>query len=341
MRCVTCWQTALATIAVVGAPRYAAAQSADADTPLAIALEYEVPSTCPDAHEFRTAVAKRLGRDPFVEGAPNRVLVLVSSADTISGELVWRDNAGNTTGKQSFPSRTNHCSPIIEAMGFALAVQIQLLEVDDVGTPKPSSQGAPVPDSTPSKTNIAAGRPRLQREAPAVIAGSSKPYGAAPMLSVGGGGAVDVGMASRPVPVGQVFAGLRWALAAAELGLEASAPITTRRADGAGFSEWYILASAAGCGVIEPWAACAVLKAGAVRVAGRNVDMPNGAGAALVQTGLRLAWSQRLTGSTSVTFRGEGLVNLTRWSVALDRFPVWSAPRLAFDSGLDFAVHFR
>jgi hypothetical protein len=264
----------------------------------------------------------------------------VSSADdTISGELVWRDDTGKSTGKQSFPSRTNRCSQVIEAMGFALAVQIQLLEIEDDGIPK-ASQGARAAASTPLKSNIAPERSTLERQVP-VVAQRSEPHAAAPRFSIGGGGALDVGMSSQLVPSGRVFAGLRWAVAAVELALEATTPVTTRRADGAGFSQWYLLLSGAGCGAIEPWSACAVFKAGVVRVAGRDIDVPNGASGAILQSGLRLALNQRLTSGTSLSFRGEGLVNLTRWSVTLDHFPAWSAPRLGFESGLDFVVLFR
>jgi hypothetical protein len=342
MRCGTFWQAALVAVLVVGAPQYACAQSADAEKPLSVTLEYDALNTCPDAREFRAAVTKRLGRDPFVEGSPNRVLVLVSPAgDTLSGELVWRDNAGNSTGKQNFPSRTNHCAQVIAAIGFALAVQIQLLETEDEGGLKPSSQGSPAAESTPSTAIIAPELPSVEREAPAVIVQRPTPHGRAPMLSIGGGGAVDLNMSQQLVPAGRVFASLRWAVVAVELALEASAPVTTRRADGAGFSQWYSLSSAAGCGVFDPWSACAVVKGGFVHVTGREIDVPSGASAALVQSGLRLALSQRLGASASLSLRGEGLLNLTRWSVTLDHSPVWSAPRLACESGLDFAVLFR
>jgi hypothetical protein len=336
--CATFWLTALAAVLVVGSSGYARAQGTATAKPLSVTLEYDVPSTCPDARTFKAMVTARLGRDPFVEAAPNRVFVLVSLADdTILGELVWRDSAGNSTGKQNFPSRTNHCAQVIAAIGFALAVQIQLLELEDDGRPSPSSEGAP----TPSKAIVAPAPPSAERAAPQVVVHVPKPLGSAPIFSLGGGAAVDLGTSQQPVPAGRVFAAVRWAPVAVELALEASPPVTTRRADGAGFSQWYFLASAAGCGAVDPWSACAVLKAGSVRVAGRDIDVPNGAGAALVQSGLRLALSQRLNASAFVSFRGEGLVNLTRWSVSLDHFPVWSAPRFAFDSGLDFAVVFR
>jgi hypothetical protein len=150
-----------------------------------------------------------------------------------------------------------------------------------------------------------------------------------------------LGMSSQAVPAGRVFASVRWPVVATELGVEVSAPVTVRRADGAGFSQWYLLASAGGCALAEPFRACAVFKVGTVRVSGRQIDVPNEMGAALVQSGLRLSLSQRVGTHAYFLLRGEGLANLTRWSVTLDHVAVWSSGPLAFDSGLDFMVLFR
>jgi hypothetical protein len=349
------WQAVTVAVCLVGPVRSARAQGVATTPPLSVTLEYDVPSTCPNEREFRSIVSQRLGRDPFVEAAANRVFVLVSPADErISGELVWRDNAGNSRGAQHFPSRTNHCAQVIQAMGFALAVQIQLLETEEVASPKPSnpeaasaaaaasaSPSAPPAPAPPKAVTSAPDRPSVEQGAPPAVVRKPNSHGAAPIWAVGGGGAVALGMAAELVPEGRVFAGLRWPVAAVELGLEVSAPVTTRRADGAGFSQWYVLASAAGCGLVGRLSACAVLRAGSLRVSGRDIDIANSASTALVQSGLRLALSQHLNQSLLLSLHSEGLVNLTRWSTTLDGFPVWSAPRFALDSGLDLVVLFR
>ncbi|MEP7051668.1 MAG: hypothetical protein ABJB12_15000 [Pseudomonadota bacterium] len=342
MRRASLGRAALAAALMMGVLRDARAVSPAAAAPLSVTLEYDVPSGCPDERDFRSIVSQRLGRDPFVQAASNRVSVVVSPADTtISGELVWRDDTGNSRGAQHFPSKTNHCAQLIQAMGFALAVQIQLLEVEDAGTPKASGQDAQPSSPTPPEPTSPPKQVAPKPEAPTPVTHRPQRDGMGPRLFVGGGGAIAVGMAPRPVAGARVFAGLRWPLAALEFALEGSAPVTVRRADGAGYSQWYLLASAAGCGVFEPGSVCALLKAGTVRVAGRDIDVPNSAGAALVQSGVRLALSQHLSASTSLSLRGEGLLNLTRWSATLDRLPVWSASRLALDSGLDLVVLFR
>lgn len=309
--------------------------------PLSVTLEYDVPGQCAGPREFRATVKKRLGRDPFVEGSTNRVLVLVTAlGGVLSGDILWRDDRGSSTGQQSFPSTSNHCAQLVDAMAFALAVQIQLLETEVIEKAKSAGQ-----DGSGSG-------PALQKRvapSPATSSGDVQPSIASnqperprrPMAwFLGGGAALAVGMSPQVVPEGRFFAGLRFPAVAIELGLEASAPVILRRADGAGFSQWYLVSSAAGCALFEPWSACALLKLGTVQVSGRDIDVPNSAGAILAQAGLRLALSQRVTSQTFISVRGEGLVNLTRWSVTLDRIPVSSAPRFAYLAGLDFGVLF-
>jgi len=331
------------TAFVLCAPRLAAAQQEEVKAvPLSVSLEYDAPAQCVGSREFRATVRKRLGRDPFVDGPGNRVLVLVTRlGGVLSGEISWRDGKGSSTGRQSFPSTTDQCAQLIDAMAFALAVQIQLLETEVAESAKSTSresssseakaqkQVAPSPASSPGREqpSVASSRPAQPRRPMAWF--------------LGAGGGLAFGMSSHVLPEGRLFAGLRWTAVAIELGLEASTPAVVRRADGAGFSQWYLVSSAAGCALFAPWSACALLKVGTVQVSGRDIDVPNSAGAPLAQAGLRLALSQRLTSRLFVSLRGEGLVNLTRWSVTLDQLPVSSAPRFAYVLGPDFGILFQ
>ena len=343
MRCAPFRQIAW-TLPVLCIPSLAHAQAPAKTAPLYVTLEYDAPDQCLDPREFKAIVKKRLGRDPFVEGSPNRVLVLVSQAGSgLSGDILWRDETGSSTGQQRFPSTTGHCPQLIEGMAFALAVQIQLLETEvEEQQAKSTSQagaGTSAPPAKSAEPPPPPAPPAPSSDPPSASKGSQQPVrGVAPFL--GGGAGAAFGMASSVLPAGRVFGGLRWTALALELGVEASIPIITRREDGAGFSQWYLASSAAGCALFGPWSACALLKVGTVQVSGRDIDVPNSAGAPLVQSGLRLALSQHLGARVSLSLRAEGLVNLTRWSVNLDQSSLWSAPRFAATSGLDFTVLF-
>src|SRR5262249_9797697 len=74
-------------------------------TPLTVSLTYAAGPGCPDAADFRAVVIARLGYDPFLEGAPDHVLVEVERrGGALSGRIEWRDASGKWSGDQTFPS---------------------------------------------------------------------------------------------------------------------------------------------------------------------------------------------------------------------------------------------
>ena len=240
-------------------------------------------------------------------------------------------------GEQTFPSRTGNCEELTRAMGFALALQIQLMAAT-VGESRPPQVPAPTsgvaataPAPPPSATT------RIETTGPAASNES------APGVSVlvGAGASAGFGVASEPVALGRLFGAVQWSHLAVELAGEAAAPSTTRRADGAGFSQEEFLASVAGCGVRSPWSLCALAKVGELRVAGQGVDVPLTASGLMVQSGLRLTAWHTFGHRTYIIGRAEGLARLTDGTVTLDSMPVWSTPRFAALLGIDVAFRFR
>lgn len=103
-----------------------------------VALHYEPSGRCPDAETFAELVAARLGRDPFVESAPDVVRVeLGRRGRTRVGTLVWiRDGA--PLGRRQLEARGS-CVGLLESLAVALTI---LLE-DPPGAPDAT---APPPD---------------------------------------------------------------------------------------------------------------------------------------------------------------------------------------------------
>ena len=322
--------------------REARAQSTPVDQRLFVALSYEAVDSCPSESDFRAIVRSRLGRDPFVDSARARVSAVVSSeAGQINGKLVWRDESGSATGEQDFPSKTNRCAQVVAAMGFALAVQIQLLEVDESAPPAPTTTVTQPMKAGQLTAEAAPTRGLAQRDEAANVDRSRRLGIGRTMFGAGIAALASVGMSSAVAPGARVFATARWRELALELGGELGAPAIVRRQDGAGVSQWSLLSSAAGCALDSPWSVCAVFKAGTVRASGRDVDTPKSVGAALVQSGLRIGVEQQLSERTYLSLGAEGLVNLTRWEVTLDRVPVWTSSRFAFGSGISLIALFR
>jgi hypothetical protein len=138
-----------------------------------------------------------------------------------------------------------------------------------------------------------------------------------------------------------VLGSVGWRSLSLELAAEASLPTTTRRADGAGFSQQHLLGSGAACAVLQRWSACLLAKAGEARMAGENIDRPTSAVLPIVEAGARVGVVQPLGRRFLVSAHADGLTNVTRWTATLDEVPVWTAPRFAAVLGADVGVHSR
>jgi hypothetical protein len=323
----------------VCSPLLARAESAGAPAIFPVALEYTTDPACPDLDAFKAIVIGRLGYDPFRDDAPNRAFVrLASRGRGIEARVEWRDAAGKWTGDRSFPSRTDDCQELARAVGFALAVQIQLLAI--VNAP-PSPPLEDTPAATPAPPPIPAPAAVEPSRDPGIAVAAQPPNaGGRPAFGLGAGASVGVGLSSGPVTLGRVLGTVAWPHAQLELAVELGLPATTRRADGAGFSQQELLVSAAACGILPPVIGCALAKAGQIRIAG-EIDVPLSHSGPLLQTGVRLGVMQPLGRRAYVSPHLDGLVNVTRWTVTLDQAPVWTAPRLAATLGIDLGMHFR
>jgi hypothetical protein len=315
--------------------------------PLTVRLDYVAGPGCPDAADFKAVVNARLGYDPFNEGAAERVLVRVEPRErTIDGRIEWRDAGGKWTGEQAFPSVSSDCAHLVRAMGFALAVQIQLLAKANAapdGSAAAATQTAPAPDAPTDRTVPKQPVPVqplkepivASRAAPGSPAGTSRP-----VFAMGAGPSVGLGLSSSPVLLGRLFGAVTWPHLSVELAGVVSLPATTRRADGAGFSQQLLLGGAAGCATAVRWSACLLANVGAVRMAGEDIDRPVSASVPIVQAGARLGIRQDLGHRAFVNARADGLVNLIRWTGRLDGLPVWTAPRFSAAIGADVGVRF-
>jgi hypothetical protein len=304
-----------------------------------VRLDYAAASGCPDAADFKAAVIARLGYDPFVGDAPDQVLVQIQGRDNaIDGRIEWRDSSGNWAGEQSFPSVSTDCFRLVRAMGFALAVQIQLLAKATAAAPEEAPAKPASPAEAPAL--LAPPSPAVPTQPKVADVATAAVGGPRPAFALGAGPSVGLGVSSEPLVLGRLFGALAWRHVSIELGAAASVPATTRRADGAGFSQQLLLASVAGCGTISRWSGCLVVNGGEVRMAGENIDRPTSATVFIAEAGVRAGVRQRLGRRAFVSARADGLVNLTRWTGSLDQVPVWTAPRFAAALGLDAGVQF-
>jgi hypothetical protein len=328
----------LVCLACIAAP--ARAEAPREEQPFTVALEYTAPDACPSAADFRSVVAKRLGYEPFREDASERVLVIVlPAASGLEGRFQWLGSTGNASGEQTFPSGQRDCGELVRTMGLALAVQIQLLATaseESAGTPPTTDDAGASAETKPPPTPPA---PSPPASPPVVAAPVSDAATALPFL--GAGVSAGFGIAPTVVPLFRVFGGVTWPHVMLELGGELSTRSHGERDDGAGFEQQLMLASIAACGTYARVSACALAKAGAVRVSARGVDEPHSPDGAAVELGLRLDYRQPLGAWGFVAPRASVLGNLNRWTITLDDLPVWRAPAVGAEAGIDAGVVFQ
>jgi hypothetical protein len=315
----------------------------------AVALEYASVHGCPDVSEFKAIVLDRLGYDPFLVNAPDRVLVdIVSRGSAFEGRIERRNAEGKWAGDRTFPSRSEDCGELGRAMAFALALQIQF------STRASASQGEnkPAAPTEPDKTTepVASAPPtsmavkpdsKVREDTAALTKGTtSRDQQARPTLAAGAGASGGFGLSSTTVPFARGFGSVAWQHLSLELAGEVAWPTTTRREDGAGFSQQQFLIGLAGCGLLQAWSACLLAKTGGMRVVGKDVDRPRSSTGPILETGLRVAVQLRLGRYLYLAARADGLINMTSWRVTLDQNLVWTSPRFAATVGLDFGVRF-
>ncbi len=302
-----------------------AAGRADA-AELTVTLDYQPAPGCPDRAEFQALVAARLGRDPFRDGAADRVLVrIVPRGHALDGSLEWRDPDGHLAGEQTFPQVSADCLRLARAMGFALAVQIELLAARPAASPAPVAVAVPAPPAPP----------------PVIVSPPAPPVRRTrPELLLGAGPAVGLGLSAGPVLLTRAFGGVSWRRLWLELDAEVSVPATVRRADGAGFSQQQLMLGLAGCARATRWLVCLLASAGEVRLAGQDIDRPASAVVPVVEAGARLGAVQNLGRRAFVDAHVDGVAVLSRWAATLDHVPVWKAPWVVGALGLDAGVRF-
>ena len=319
------------TLVVVGASREGLART----VPVTAQLAYAAAPGCPSASRFKEIVAAHLGYEPFQGDAQERVVVQIESGGrTLEGRIEWWNVDRGSIGEQSFPSRTGDCMELARAMGFALAVQIQLM-----ATTEPPSPAAPAPLSPPPPAAVPSPAVPLARAAPAAPAAKVPSRG--PAVLVGAGVSAGLGFSPNIVGLGRLSVTAAWSHAALELAGEVSTPAATSRPGGGGFSEKERLSSLAVCGVLSTMSACAVGKIGELRAVGQGVDVALRTSGLELQVGLRLAASHSLGSRASIIGHVDGLGRLARGTVTLDSMPVWITPRFAALFGMDIVFRFR
>jgi hypothetical protein len=228
-------------------------------------------------------------------------------------------------------------------------------------TATPSSTTSPSPSTVTSAPTVPGTRPAPPEPAPATAAKpeavsrtetSNKDASAEAETPsrdgqpgwafwLGLGPSLAWGMSPSTLANGRLFLGIRRDDLSFEVGLEASYPSENQRWRGSGFREMVIAGTAGVCGHLSAISACALGKAGQLRIEGLGVDEPQKPSGFLAQTGARLGATLGLGENWLVAGHLGGLLLLTPRTVQLNGASVWDMPRLSAFAGIDLGARFR
>jgi hypothetical protein len=315
-----------------------------ATPPLTVALDYDVSATtdtCPDEAVFRALVAGKLGYDPFLSGSSIRVLVRAEQSESgTEGKIEWKDASGSLRGEQRFSRRNQGCTRLMNEMGFALAVQIELL-----GTTGGSAPEAPT-EPVPAAPEVSRTAPSVEEHAPSTsgqetiaASGSQRSLSRWSAL-VGAGPALDIDLAPTPTASAHLFVELQYGYISAELGGGASLYATEHQPDGTGFREFAVTGELGLCGHLDRFALCGLGEFGSVSVRGFGVDQSGTPSGMLARTGIRLRITQPIGTRFSASLRADGLILVTPWTVDLNHAAAWTMPTLGSVLGIDVTGRF-
>lgn len=303
-------------------------------------LDYQAASGCPLAAEFEALVVRRLGRDPFRSDAAESVVVRIEFAGAeLLGRFEWKDASGRWLGDRVFSSRSRDCRELFRVMGFTLALQFQLMATDALpeSHPTDAAGAGPARPGEPSEpATLVAPLPLRAEIAPETQPASAR---SRPSVAIGGGAAVGIGFAPSAIALGRLFGTLAWSHVALELGAELSVPSSVHSSGGGGFSEQLLFGSVAACAKGSVLSACLLTRYGQIRVVGEGVEQPLSSSGALLQSGVRLSVAHSL-GRAEVAAHVGGVAQITHAVVTQNSIPIWSAPRVGADLGMDIAIRF-
>jgi hypothetical protein len=306
-------------------------------------------SSCPDESTLKTAVAARLGYDPFFAWAKRTVVVQVwHEGGRYMARLQIVDDRGFSHGTRELSSKGRDCTELFDTVALAISIAMDEMPKDE---PSPTLPGGPAPgqgeaQSTPAPAPVAAAPPAPPAPTEPSLESSPTPRAAPPPAGALFAAGVDVVGSRDAAPsvaagVSAVFA-LRWRAASASLELRADAPASADNAAGAGrvTSSSYV-AALAPCAHYRGAFLCTLGLLGILHAQGSGVTNPRSGSMLVAAAGGRLGYEWPLSPRISLRAHVDLVVDLRRATFLIDERGAWTAPPLAEAAGLGLLVYFE
>lgn len=289
---------------------------------------------CPDEGELRSAVAARLGYDPFFPWAKATVVAEIDRRSKgFHGHVAVLDEHGLVRGERSLDATTEDCADVVRALALAISIGVDDLATDPVPAPDAAPPSPPAREPAPPVPAPPPAEPRpspppeaepTRLEVASWIAPTAS-WGFAPATSLGAQADVDV----------------RWRHVS--LGVEGRADLPAGAStDTGGRIRTRVTAGALVACVRQPSPlfACGVGMLGSFSESGSGLAAPRSTSALYAATGLRLGLELPLRGPLFFVAHADGLVTLFRHTVEIDQRGVYTLPLLASTVGMGAGTRF-
>lgn len=282
-------------------------------------------SGCPSRERLVSAVAARLGPEPFDEAASDAVEVTLARTGAGLTARVVRRTQEAEVGRRELSSPTTDCSELFRAVELAVAIAID----PRAGLVRPPPPPPTAPTSQPPAESAA---PPAESIAQAPPAPPQRAFG----FHAGAGIAGVVGSGPRPTGGVTVLSGLTRGWVEVGVGGRFELPVRLALESGASVSTEAFLGELSGCGVWRGGRLCALAAAGALRIVGQGLSLGTvDRAAAVVLAGVRLAYDWRVATSLVVRPSLDVSFALTRTSVTSDTV-VWQTPPVTGSLAITF-----
>jgi hypothetical protein len=300
---------------------------------------------CPDQDALRSAVAARLGYDPFVREARETVVARIGR----DGE-VWRaqvalvDDKGMERGARRLETASPDCADLITAMALTISIAVDPLSVirpppavaaPERQAPAPEPIAPPPEPTAPAPAPVA---PVLETPVASTPAAQSAATEIEPFVGLGLRGSLNIG--AGPAFGGLASVGVRWRSFSLALEAGADAPSSAPSSQGGRVETFAGLGSIVPCAHYRRLFACAVGTLGSITARGAEISAPRTGSALYGGAGARIGASIPLGGRLDLVGFAGVLASLARFTVTINGVQVFRAAPIAGDLGAAVRLRF-
>ena len=300
---------------------------------------------CPEQTEVRSAVATRLGYDPFFPSSDKTIVARITAqGSTLKGEVELVDEHGVEVGKRDFTGEAGKCDELVRAMALSISIAIDPKSAETYAQGPTDESASPNEPETPASPEpeavspASAPTPSTAPTGPDVPVTPARAESKSVDWSIGGGGFGAGGLAPELTP--GAFAFTRARSGAWSLGLEGRAALPAHETV-AGVPlriETYALGLSP-CVHLASVFACELTRLELLSASGAASDAPGGT-SALLSLGARLGLESAVT--RSFGFLASAEMSALPWRVTLrsDSRNIWQTPTLQAGAELAAVYHF-